>query len=164
MTDQSNPYLDPQALPSNPSKYPKGMIVLCGYLAYGLISIALTFSLTPIIIGPLNLGVSFGVFYRSISAGLQGLSLIGALMRKSWARALILGWFGFKIVYSVIQMILSSIYSEESLAAIKLTVPQSTQFSDTALILMLTIPVAVILIVETVVVWYVYRQKEFFNK
>jgi hypothetical protein len=164
MTGQTNSDVVPQVLPINPSKFPKGMIVLCSYLAYGFFSILLTFSLTPILLGPYNLGVPLGVIYRLVSIGLQGLSLIGALMRKKWARAVILGWFSFQIVYSFLQMIYSVIYSEGSITTVRSAVPKSTQFSDTAILLMMFIPGGVIIIVNTVVVWYVYRQKEFFNK
>ena len=141
---------------SPPGRFPAGMTILCVYLGYSALTNLPRLALQEMYFGPFVFGKSAIICSSLISFFILTLCLYGVLKRTGWARPTILGWCVLGILCSLTDFVLVLRYKAESLAVFQVT-------EERDLLLPKLAGVALVLIVNTVVCWYVYSRKDFFT-
>jgi hypothetical protein len=145
-----------------PTKYPIGMILLCIYLGYSLILKLWGLQDRTMLFGPLILSRFLIYSYYIIGVMILSISLIGVLKRKQWARSVVLGWFGFLILFTLTEFIVTLLYKSEVIELYQKLYPSYVGVGDLTIMLSKFFGVSIMLVINSIICWYVYSRKTFF--
>jgi hypothetical protein len=145
-------------------RLPAGMIAIIIYLVYTLLvrTIALIFPF--MLFGPFAVPRSIVKTYYLISVYAIALCLFGIYKRKKWGRILITIWYGFGILYIAVSSLAAFYFKTEYLNIYsKIFRNIRFQFSDTFFIITgIIIPLVTVLIINTLVIWYINARRDYF--
>jgi hypothetical protein len=146
------------------NKLPSGIIALLIYLVYTLVvrTIALIFPI--MLFGPFAVPRNIVKTYYLISVLVITLCLWGIYKRKKWGRILITIWYGFGILYVAVSTFVALYFKEEYLDIYRKILSNIRfHFSDTFFIITgIIIPLVTVLIINTLVIWYVNFRRDYF--
>jgi hypothetical protein len=159
---QENPGIVNEAIAKD--RLPAGIIAIIIYLVYTLLvrTIALIFPF--MLFGPFAVPRSIVKTYYLISVYAIALCLLGIYKRKRWGRILITIWYGFGILYIAVSSLAALYFKDEYLNIYrKIFRNIRFQFSDTFFIITgIIIPLVTVVIINTLVIWYVNVRKDYF--
>lgn len=144
--------------------FPVGMILLCIYIGYSIIMKLWGLQVPVMLLGPYMLGKIVVICYGLISTIILSICLYGVLKRKKWARATVLGWFGFWIIYILFDFFLTFANKAEVVGLYQHIMPQQSGLDEFTVMLSKLMGVVFILIINTIVCWYAYSKERFFTR
>lgn len=139
-------------------KIPTGIIILLIYIGLSVLKDLWNLRTPIILIGPFVLSKTISISYRLFSIAILLTCFYGILKKANWARKLSLAWFGFGILFVLVHFVLSFLYKSE-LTNFYLGSSFSSEYSIMLSILART---TFVIIVNSVICWYVDGQKNFF--
>ena len=143
-------------------KFPAGIIILCIYLGYSILAKLWGIHVSFMMVGPYVLGKLAVVGYGFLSAGGLSIGFFGVLKRRRWARMFLIGWFGFWLFYSVFDFLLTFVYRSEIVELYGRVLPQEDHATEFTVMLGKLMITAIIVIINSIVCWYLSSKKEFF--
>ena len=153
----------PQATPNKPTKFPVGMIFVCIYIGYSILSTIPTFFAPAMLLGPIVIGETVSFIYKIVTISVLALCLYGILKRTQWSRNLTLGWFGFGILYVLLHFSLSYINKADLPELYSTLLPnQGAHFDEFSVMLVVLFSTSFVIVVNGVICWYVYDRDDFF--
>jgi hypothetical protein len=136
-------------------RFPVGMIILCVYMGMLILSNLAGLSIPSMMIGPFVLGKIAVIIEASLSVLMLAISLFGILRKKIWTTTTILVWFGFRIFYKLLGLVLIFINKAETFRFYGI-------LDDKTLMLNFLTSTGPGLIINIVICWYVYSRRDFF--
>ena len=145
-----------------PDKFPVGMVFLSFYVVYSLLGRLWGMRSPGLLFGPFVFGKAVATCYALISAVILSISLYAILRRKKWARPTLIGWYGFQMSYTLIEFLLAYAYKAQLVEIYQRLFPDQAGIDEFTIMLGKVMGVAFILVLNTIVCWYVYSMKSFF--
>jgi len=159
---EENPIIVKEAIAKD--RLPAGMIAIIIYLIYTLLvrTIALIFPF--MLFGPFAVPRSIVKTYYLISVYTIAFCLLVIYKRKKWGRILITIWYGFGILYIAVCSLTALYFKEEYLNIYrKIFRNIRFQFTDTFFIITgIIIPLVTVVIINTLIIWYVNARRDYF--
>ena len=157
-----NPVIVKEAVTKD--RLPAGFIALLIYLVYTLVVRTTAVIFPSMLFGPFAVPRNIVKTYYLISVLVITLCLWGIYKRKKWGRILITIWYGFGILYIAVSTFVALYFREEYLDIYR-KIFSNIRFhlSDTFFIITgIIIPLVTVLIINTLVIWYVNLRRDYF--
>lgn len=150
--------------PAVKNKLPAGMIILMVYMGYSLVTRSIAMGYPILLFGPFLVPQVLVVIYYLVSVVIIGFCLWGVYKRKMWGLKAIIYWYGFGMIYVFINTVVSLYFRYEFIDIYKQIFSGSGfKVSGTMIIISgLVIPLILVFAVNTLIIWYVNKKKDYF--
>ncbi len=154
-----------KTIDQQPKKYfPLGMIFILMYFAFAIVSSFIVFINPVLILGKFAITGISAILYQLISTTILVFCFIGIIKRKIWSKTLTIIAGIYYFCLGLFHFISFKLYPEEVLEIYNKNIP-SVGVQDTESIINMTIIGGFFLstIIYAIIIYYIVRQKQFFE-
>ena len=145
-------------------KFPVGMIIILFLIGFGVLGTLFGLKKAMLQLGPFILSGIPAMMYSITVAVILGISFYGIIKRKIWARKFTIGWYLISLALVTINFISFLANKQKIVDFYKELSPATSQvFTESFVMASLLYTLIVGWILSLVIIFYLYRKRDFFK-